>query len=107
MKNLTFCAVNVTDVATYKSIISYMSTIPNQPTDNNVCNEYLDFVVNIFHISYKMRFVHADELSPVDNTTLFQRLYDVYTTSPTSYRCLIDVETTSYVYWLFILVYFI
>ena len=31
--------------------------------------------------------------------TSFQRLYDVYTTSLTSYRRRIDVETTSCVYW--------
>ena len=31
--------------------------------------------------------------------TSFQRLYDVYTTSLTSYRCRIDAETTSCVYW--------
>ena len=36
---------------------------------------------------------------PSRHTTLFQRLKDVYTTSPTSYRRLIDVETTSCVYW--------
>ena len=36
---------------------------------------------------------------PSRHTTSFQRLYDVYTTSPMSYRCLIDVEMTSCVYW--------
>ena len=33
--------------------------------------------------------------NPVDT----RRRFNVYTTSPTSYRRLIDVETTSYVYW--------
>ena len=36
---------------------------------------------------------------PSRHTMLFQRLYDVYTTSVTSYRRRIDVETTSCVYW--------
>ena len=38
-------------------------------------------------------------LVPSRHTTSFQRLYNVYTTSGTSYRCRIDVETTSCVYW--------
>ena len=33
------------------------------------------------------------------HTSSIQRLQDVYTTSLTSNRCLIDVETTSCVYW--------
>ena len=36
---------------------------------------------------------------PSRHTTSFQRLYDVYTMSLTSYRRRIDVETTSCVYW--------
>ena len=36
---------------------------------------------------------------PSRHTKSFQRLYDVYTTSATSYRRRIDVETTSCVYW--------
>ena len=36
---------------------------------------------------------------PSRHTTSFQLLHDVYTTSLTSYRRRIDVETTSYVYW--------
>ena len=36
---------------------------------------------------------------PSRHTTSFQRLWDVYTTSPTLYRRLLDVETTSCVYW--------
>ena len=35
---------------------------------------------------------------PSRHTTSFQRLYDVYTTSATSYRRRINVETTSCVY---------
>ena len=38
-------------------------------------------------------------LLPNRNTTSFHRPYNVYTTSPTSHRCLIDVETTSCVCW--------
>ena len=38
-------------------------------------------------------------LNPSRHTKSFQRLYDVYTPSPTSYRRYIDVETTSCVYW--------
>ena len=38
-------------------------------------------------------------LLPSRHTTSFQRLYDIYATSLTSYRRRIDVETTSCVYW--------
>ena len=38
-------------------------------------------------------------INPSRHTTSFQRLYDVYTTSATSYRRRINVETTSCVYW--------
>ena len=38
-------------------------------------------------------------INPSRHTTSFQRLYDVYTTSATSYRRRIDVETTLCVYW--------
>ena len=40
---------------------------------------------------------------PSRHTTSFQRLSDAYTTSPTSYRRLIDVETTLCVCWNFTL----
>ena len=38
-------------------------------------------------------------LHPSRHKTSFQRLFEVHTTSPASYRRLIDVETTSCVYW--------
>ena len=44
--------------------------------------------------------IQQDQLYfPSRHTTSFQRLYDLYTTSLTSYRRRIDVETTSCVYW--------
>ena len=39
---------------------------------------------------------------PSQHMKSFQRLQDVYTTSPTSYRRLRDVETMLCVYWVFI-----
>ena len=39
---------------------------------------------------------------PSRHTTSFQHPQDVYTTPPTSYRRLLDVETTSCVYWVFL-----
>ena len=39
------------------------------------------------------------KINPSRHTTSFQRLYDVYTTSATSYRRIIEVEATSCVYW--------
>ena len=44
---------------------------------------------------------------PSRHMTSFQRLQDVNTTSPTSYRRLIDVETMSCVYWVGISVNFL
>ena len=45
----------------------------------------------------------VDDVSdfPSRHTTSFQRLYDVYTTSATSYRRRINVETTSCIYWVY------
>ena len=36
---------------------------------------------------------------PHRDTMLFQRLWDVYKASPTSYRCLLSIEMTPSVYW--------
>ena len=47
-------------------------------------------------MQYRIKFYKNN---PSRHTTSFQRLCDVYTTSLTSYRRRIDVETTSRVYW--------
>ena len=51
----------VTNFTTFKSIINYVSTIP-EPPDYKVCKEYLNFVVNRFDIlEIPYGFVYADE----------------------------------------------
>ena len=53
----------------------------------------------LFYLSFSIR--KCPEY-PVD-TQPFQRLQDVYTTSPTLYRRLTDAETTQCVYWMVII----
>ena len=58
------------------------------------------FCLNLHNlICYSKRFWRNNFKYPSRHTTPFQRLYDAYTTSLTSYRRRVDVETTSCVYW--------
>ena len=55
---------------------------------------HLFFLYNFWSVANHCFFSLASR-----HTTSFQRLYDVYTKSLTSYRRRIDVETTSCVHW--------
>ena len=63
------------------------------------------FILHLFDINKKLKYrffligMWSSNKDPSRHTTSFQRLYDVYTTSLTSCRRRIDVETTSCVYW--------
>ena len=52
----------------------------------------------MFSVSFMIPMFELME-NPSRHKTSFQRLSEVYKMSPTSYRRLIDVETTSCVYW--------
>ena len=70
-----------------------------------ICFSYKSLIVsNILSRSRRVATCSVSVLRlPSRHTTSFQQLCDLYTTSLMSYRRRIDVETTSCVYWVYIL----
>ena len=73
---------------------------------SNFCPGFFAYVEKRFDMKAKVTFEiydvfywEANSYNPSRHTTSFQRLQDVSKTSATAYRRLIDVETTSFVYW--------